>query len=221
VIYFVRRPNYKSQPEYFAPGHKSFIRLFDVLRHDELPDGQFRRHIRNIIGGFKDVRISLRRQLIELINRQQRISLRAMMEPRPMRDSRIMLSGRRDHFGMPRVRVDWKLHPKDKDGIVRVHTELQGEIERRRLGRLVVDLSENETGWPNSISGGKHHMGTTRMHRDPRKGVVDANCRVHGTTNLFIAGSSVFPTASFAHPTLTIVALAIRLADHLKSQMDC
>lgn len=219
AIYFVRRPNYKSLPEYFAPGNKSFIRLLDVLKHNELPDGQFRRHIRNIIGGFKDVRVSLRRHLIELIRRRQRISLRAVMEPRPMRDSRITLSDRRDHFGMPRVRVDWKLHPKDKDGIVRVHTELQREIESRRLGRLVVDLSENETGWPNSITGGAHHMGTTRMHRDPKKGVVDANCRVHGTTNLYIAGSSVFPTASFAHPTFTIVALAIRLADHLRSEI--
>jgi choline dehydrogenase-like flavoprotein len=61
-------------------------------------------------------------------------------------------------------------------------------------------------------------MGTTRMHREERQGVVNENCRVHGIPNLFIAGSSVFPTGSFANPTLTIVALALRLADHLK---DC
>ena len=103
---------------------------------------------------------------------------------------------------------------------MRLHAELQREIERCQLGRLIVDLSENEAGWPNSISGGKHHMGTTRMHQDPKRGVVDANCRVHGTANLYIAGSSVFPTAGFGHPTFTIVALAIRLADHLKSRID-
>jgi choline dehydrogenase-like flavoprotein len=53
------------------------------------------------------------------------------------------------------------------------------------------------------------------MHDDPRFGVVDRNCRVHGIVNLFIAGSSVFPTAGYANPTLTIVALSLRLADHL------
>ena len=58
-------------------------------------------------------------------------------------------------------------------------------------------------------------MGTTRMHVDPAQGVVDADCRVHGIENLFIAGSSVFPTGGYANPTLTIVALAVRLADHL------
>jgi choline dehydrogenase-like flavoprotein len=60
-----------------------------------------------------------------------------------------------------------------------------------------------------------HHMGTTRMHDDPKYGVVDAQCRVHGYGNLFIAGSSVFPTAGNHTPTLTIISLAIRLADHL------
>jgi choline dehydrogenase-like flavoprotein len=61
-----------------------------------------------------------------------------------------------------------------------------------------------------------HHMGTTRMADDPRRGVVDVACRVHGIRNLYVAGSSVFPTSGFASPTLTIVALALRLADHLK-----
>ena len=63
-------------------------------------------------------------------------------------------------------------------------------------------------------------MGTTRMHVDPKKGVVDAHCRVHGVSNLFIAGPSVFPTGGYANPVLTIVALAARLADHMKLIMD-
>jgi choline dehydrogenase-like flavoprotein len=66
---------------------------------------------------------------------------------------------------------------------------------------------------------GAHHMGTTRMHPDPSRGVVDEDCRVHGTSNLFVGGSSVFPTAGWAPPTLTIVALALRLADHLKATL--
>jgi choline dehydrogenase-like flavoprotein len=62
-------------------------------------------------------------------------------------------------------------------------------------------------------------MGTTRMHGDPTHGVVDADCRVHGIDNLYVAGSSVFPTGGFAHPTLTIVALAVRLAAHLRGRL--
>jgi choline dehydrogenase-like flavoprotein len=61
-----------------------------------------------------------------------------------------------------------------------------------------------------------HHMGTTRMDEDPKRGVVDANCRLHELPNLFVAGSSVFPTVGNVNPTLTIIALAFRLADHLK-----
>ena len=64
-----------------------------------------------------------------------------------------------------------------------------------------------------------HNMGTTRMNENPRLGVVDPNCKVHGISNLFMAGGSVFPTGGFANPTLTLIALAIRLADHLKDKM--
>ena len=73
----------------------------------------------------------------------------------------------------------------------------------------------NGAGWETAVSGGARHMGTTRRHRDPRHGVVNEDCRVHGTTNLYVAGSSVFPTGGWAPPTLTVVALALRLADHL------
>jgi choline dehydrogenase-like flavoprotein len=73
--------------------------------------------------------------------------------------------------------------------------------------------------WPTSVRGARHHMGTTRMHADPRRGVVDADCRVHGIANLYVAGSSVFPTSGAANPTLTIVALALRLAGHLQNRL--
>ena len=85
-------------------------------------------------------------------------------------------------------------------------------MDGRRLARqteLLLTAGRYDFFW--------HHMGTTRMHSDPAHGVVDANCRVHGVSNLFVCGSSVFPTAGVAPPTLTIVALALRLADHLRS----
>ena len=90
------------------------------------------------------------------------------------------------------------------------------EFRRLNLGRLTEFPLENIRGWHGSMMGGKHHMGTTRMDTDPRKGVVDTDCLVHGHTNLYILGSSVFPTVGYANPTLTIIALALRLADHLK-----
>ena len=77
-------------------------------------------------------------------------------------------------------------------------------------------LSADPHDWPPELGGGRHHMGTTRMHQDPRRGVVDADARVHGTENLYVAGSSVFPTSGSASPTLTLVALAVRLAGRLK-----
>jgi choline dehydrogenase-like flavoprotein len=72
-----------------------------------------------------------------------------------------------------------------------------------------------DLGWPAQMTPGAHHMGTTRMAADPRDGVVDPNCRIHGLGNAFVAGSSVFPTYGWANPLLTIIALALRLADHL------
>jgi len=74
----------------------------------------------------------------------------------------------------------------------------------------------DDHSWPEFTGGGWHHMGTTRMSDDPKKGVVDANCKVHGIANLFMAGSSCYVTAGAPNPTLTVVALSLRLSDHLK-----
>ena len=219
VLYFVRRPNYKTRPEYFSVGGKSFAHLVDVLRHQEIPDQHFGRHIKNAIGGLRDVGVSLARQAAELAKPQPRLGLRAVLETTPQPNSRVTLGDRRDHFGVPRVRINWALNPEDQRGLTRLLAALRGEFSRLHLGHLVEDHSTDEAGWPRSMTGGKHHMGTTRMHVDPRQGVVDANCRVHGLSNLYIAGSSVFPTGGYANPTLTIVALAIRLADHVKAQL--
>jgi choline dehydrogenase-like flavoprotein len=83
------------------------------------------------------------------------------------------------------------------------------------MGRVSLLIDERHP-WPAVMGGGPHQLGGTRMHVDPKKGVVDANCQVHGISNLHVAGSSVFPTGGFANPTLTIVALALRLADRIR-----
>jgi len=147
------------------------------------------------------------------------IFLLAAGEQAPNPQSRVRLTDERDPLGMPRVQLEWRLSAIDKRSLLRAHHLIARELARAGLGRLQILLDEDEAAWPDDLVGGRHHMGTTRMHADPRQGVVDASCRVHGVGNLFVAGSSVFPTSGAAGPTLTIVALAIRLADHLKQEL--
>jgi choline dehydrogenase-like flavoprotein len=137
-------------------------------------------------------------------------------EPIPNPDSRVMLVDRRDELGMPRAQLNWRLSDLDRHNVRRAMEILGTEIGRAGVGRLRILLEQNESAWPADLIGGYHLIGTTRMNDDPKHGVVDRDCRVHGMSNLYIAGSSVFPTAGSGNPTLLIVALALRLADYLK-----
>ncbi|MFL5466418.1 MAG: FAD-dependent oxidoreductase [Gemmatimonadaceae bacterium] len=140
-------------------------------------------------------------------------------EQAPNPDSRVTLSAEKDALGMPRAKLDWRVTELDKRSIRTFYQLLGREMGRSGTGRVQIKewlLSDDKT-WPSFISGGWHHMGTTRMHTDPKQGVVDANCKIHGLANLYIGGASVHPTAGAANPTLTLVALSLRLADHLKA----
>ena len=149
------------------------------------------------------------------------LDLRNIIEPIPNPDSRVSLIAERDQLGQNRVRLDWRLNTGDKRTIRRSQEIIGMELGRAGLGRLMVMNGSDDDSWPASLEPGlAHHMGTTRMHVDPKKGVVDQNCQVHGINNLFIAGSSVFPTYGYSPPTLTIIALALRLADHVKKHFS-
>ena len=145
-------------------------------------------------------------------------------EQAPSPASRLVLDREQDELGMPRVQLDWRFSDIDKQTVRVLMSTFDNELIRLGLGRLELSnwLTEEEPPWLTDDLvgkhpvGGYHHIGTTRMANSARRGVVDANCRVHGMANLFIAGSSVFPTGGWANPTLTILALALRLADHLK-----
>ena len=142
--------------------------------------------------------------------------LESKSEQAPNPESRVTLDNARDAFGLNRVKLDWRTLPVDRHTVVRAEEIIEAELMRLGIGRLApLDPAEIE-GWPANLEGGWHQIGTTRMHEDPRRGVVDPDGRMHGVANLFVAGSSVFPTAGAAPPTLTIVAMALRLADHLK-----
>jgi choline dehydrogenase-like flavoprotein len=138
-----------------------------------------------------------------------------VMEQAPNPESRVVLSRERDALGCLRVALRWRTSPIDKRAARRAHEIFGEELWRAGAGRLQSSLEGEDKPWPTRLRGARHHMGTTRMHSDPRRGVVNADCRVHGIGNLYVAGSSVFPTSGAANPTLTIVALALRLAGHL------
>ncbi|PZQ64108.1 MAG: GMC family oxidoreductase [Phenylobacterium zucineum] len=153
------------------------------------------------------------------------LSLRAEQSPNP--DSRVLLTDRRDPLGVPRVALDWRTNELDVHSVAALVDVLDGELRRLGLGRAQAAdwLSDLAGGWRTDplISthpfGGYHHMGTTRMSDDPRHGVTDAAGKVHGVENLYVTGSSVFPTSGWANPTLTIVALALRTSDLLARRL--
>jgi len=146
--------------------------------------------------------------------------LQIIVEPAPNPNSRIVLAQERDALGLNRVAVCWRL----------------GELEQRTFDEnfRVVSAALQSAGlilteppvpfargeWPAELEGTWHHMGTTRMHDSPHSGVVDCHCRVHELANLYVAGSSVFPTVGASFPTINLVALAARLADHVAHQMS-
>jgi choline dehydrogenase-like flavoprotein len=136
-------------------------------------------------------------------------------ESTPNPSSRVRLSDERDALGMRRVVVDWQQDPRDHDSVARSVEIIGRTLGRESQGR--VRVIPREAPWSHAWEG-NHHLGTTRMHLDAKQGVVDEHCRVRGIANLYVAGSSVFPAFGFANPTFTIVALAIRLAEHLRSR---
>lgn len=146
--------------------------------------------------------------------RMPRVLIMSEQFPNPL--SRLTLSEERDRYRMPRIKLDWKVTAWEMDSIYRSTLFLARKLGENGLGRLrVADWLMKPERMEKHINYGCHHLGTTRMADSPQAGVVDRNCRVFGLDNFYIAGSSVFPTGGCANPTLTILALAIRLADHL------
>jgi choline dehydrogenase-like flavoprotein len=145
------------------------------------------------------------------------LQFRQDAEQAPNPDSRVTLNGERDPFGLRRVTLDWRLTEHDLLSLRRTHELIGQAAGAAGIGRVRLGIDKPPSF--DQIFTGYHHMGTTRMHADARKGVVDANCKVHSVANLYMAGSSVFTTGGTANPTLTITALAIRLASHLAAQV--
>ena len=153
-------------------------------------------------------------------HRSFQMTIRLEQAPNP--DSRVTLSEEKDELGVPRAELHWALTAQEKRSMRKIYEIIGQQAGTSGLGRvkLMEELwDEKDDTMPKTTSGGWHHMGTTRMSDDPKNGVVDADCKIHGIQNLFIAGSSCFTTGGGVNPTFTIVALSIRLADHVKGKM--
>jgi choline dehydrogenase-like flavoprotein len=186
-------------------------------------------HLRNIIADFPSLmsfapiwigkRIMSRRKLpsVELKSNNNTYYLHYDSEQSPNYHSRVTLADKRDSLGVRRLSVDWKYSNGDIESALRSIYIVNAAFSRACVGTILARHEELVDIISEQVHVGSHHIGLTRMGITAKQGVVDSNCRVFETNNLYIASSSVFPTSSFANPTLTIVALAIRLGDHLRS----
>jgi choline dehydrogenase-like flavoprotein len=199
--------------------------LVDQLRHGAIPD-HLSEHLGNILSDFdiiadsayKTVTGSKQGWLTEDPNAPYKGAwIDLNFEQRPNPESRVLLDSAQDALGQRRVKLDWRLSETDRQTATRSLDIIAREFGRLGLGRTRIRLDlANGGAWPGEMKGSDHHSGTARMSDSAKTGVVDSNCLVHSTDNLYVAGSAVFPTGGYANPTLTIVALALRLADHLE-----
>ena len=160
---------------------------------------------------------------LSVVRQQKELAVVIRSEQAPNPDSRVTLNGEKDAVGMPRIQLDWRLQETEIRTASALVEALARDFNRLNLGK--VDKAEwlhnGASGWLRDplISshpiGGYHHMGTTRMSNSPDRGVTDQWGRVHGMDNLYVCGSSVFPTSGWANPTLTIIALTLRTAEHI------
>jgi choline dehydrogenase-like flavoprotein len=153
-------------------------------------------------------------------NRTNRFSLDYHAEQRPDPASRVTLSGERDALGMPKLRIDWRYGTLDLHTARETLRLLAADLAAWGRGRLEYEPERVGEELLRHGAYGGHHIGTARMSASPAAGVTDCDARVHGLANLYVAGSAAFPTSSQANPTLTIVAMALRLAAHLRREAE-
>lgn len=199
-----------------SEGAQALFRIKQALLKKDQEDWSLSRDIATMLAhpidtiGYGYTRLFQPRWLI------QGVKFQLIVEPEPDPNSRVMLSpSQKDQLGMNRVRVDWRLTSKVQRTFDRTLALVAEDMRRSGVAQVELDPPLEGKKWPSDLEGTWHHMGTTRMHDSPKHGVVDRNCKVHGISNLFVAGSSVFPTAGANFPTITLAALAFRLAEYL------
>ena len=205
-------------PDGSSPGELSMTDIYRSARKGAMPEN-LAKQIGNVLtdldGATNAIFAQLSGQRDELIPRNW-LGPWLTFEVTPNPDSRVLLVDEHDRFGQRRIGLDWRLGEPEMRTVKRATEILAQEISRLGIGRVWTDILREDYDWPDYVARGKHHCGTTRMSDDPSTGVVDSNCRVHDVSNLYVSSSSVFPTHGFANPTLSIVAMSIRMAELFK-----
>ncbi len=167
-----------------------------------------------------DKRNFLQRMFAKSMFQSYGMFTRAEQLPNP--ESRVVLSEEKDELGMPRADLKWTLSPIDKKTVYTINKLIGQQVGIAGIGRVRLKdwlADDNIKELPDYTSGGWHHLGTTRMSDNPKTGVVDANCKIHGIGNFYVAGASCYTTGGAVNPTLTCVAISLRLSDHLKERI--
>jgi choline dehydrogenase-like flavoprotein len=228
ALVFPREETYKS------PGKMSARTLLRGLRRGTLPEGSAQ-HLKKFILHVDEVAIDFYKLKVkkEMIypslrfggwgnqkgneKKYSKFEVISQTEETPSPRNRVTLSETLDKLGSQQAKLVHYWSPTDIENVRRSQKVFADEFARAGLGQMQFEWEDDR---PIAIPSSHHHLGTTRMHESAKEGVVDANCKVHGLSNLFVAGSSVFATGGYANPTLTLIALAVRLADHLKASFS-
>jgi choline dehydrogenase-like flavoprotein len=207
------RPAYESDPAFDHSSVRSLLKAWDMCRRRAVPYRVARELAHAARSPHKALR-ALRSRLRGRYGGRNEWRLRSLVECSGDPDNRVELGDDKDSFGRPLARIRWRIRDLERRSTRQAHALFAAAVQQAGLGR--VTLADGD--WGARMEPALHHLGTTRMHDDPARGVVDRNAGVHGIDNLYVAGGSVFTTGGFANPTLTILALAFRLAGHLKQQ---
>ncbi len=216
-------PSYKSSKKWYLSqkhdSHRSVKLFAKALTKYKLPE-DLALHSLKIIKNIpqltqESLRLVTNKYFKEYVDGKHVIvyKLNHMAEQSPNPNSRVILDQEKDALDLNRSILHWQLTSQDIQSIIRSQEIINEELIKLGAGSLNIEMKSTRP--PETLHGGWHHMGTTRMHVNPRQGVVDENCKIHGIINLFVAGASVFPTSGYANPVLTTVALTLRLADHV------
>jgi choline dehydrogenase-like flavoprotein len=210
------RPAHEAHEVFENPRVQAALELWDMLRSRAVPDGRFRKGL-YAAGAPHALLLAMWRRFGARGEPLAGLRLRSLFECAADPSNRVILGDTRDSLGRRVAKVQWQMRELDLRSVARARGVLDESLRKAGLGHLQSRGLGHDGA--RGVTPGKHHLGTTRMHRDPTQGVVDANSKVHGVDNLFVTGGSVFTTGGFANPTLTVVALALRLAAHLDRQL--
>lgn len=219
----IRMPLLPATNYYLSDGISSHHIMQDAFGRGELPK-DLGSHLMNFVKDIDMVAEAVTRKTFDgkLFDHADEIGgfqLSMMIEQTPDKDNQIKLGNDRDCYGIKKVVVEWVLRDDDKERFWRGLEVVAQSLGALELGRMRLLKEREDRIFGDQLSFGHHHSGTTRMSASEQEGVVDSAQKVFGTNNLFVAGSSVFPTIGHVPPTLTIAAMSIRLAEHLAKEV--